>query len=324
MPSPYKHLSAEERDFIAVLRSQGKSLHEIARQLGRNPSTLSRELRRNAPPIYRGYYLPHRAQQRACERNRESHRRPRLKTASIRAYVERAIRRGWSPELTAGRWNRQHSECSISHEAIYQWIYAEARHLIMHLTHAHRRRKRKGQGKRHKSIHIPNRTPITDRPADVEKREVAGHWEPDTVISRQSKAALLVTVERKTRYAKLRKLKAKTAKEVRIALNRTLSQYPERLRRTLTYDNGSENVEHEKTNAVLKTTSYFCTPYRSWEKGTVENTIGLVRRFLPKKTDFSTVTNADIRRIEDWLNNRPRKCLNFRTPAEVFREECCT
>lgn len=324
MPSPYQHLSAEERDIIAVLRSEGKSIRTIALALGRVPSTLSRELKRNAPPINTGYYLPHRAHARAILRNQASHRRPRLKTAAIRSYVRWGIQKGWSPELTAGRWNKKHPESSISHEAIYQWIYTEERSLIPCLTHAHMRRKRKGQGKRHKSLHIPHRKAITERPEIVQTRTEAGHWEPDTVISRQSKAALLVTVERKTRYAKLRKLKAKAAKDVRIALNRTLSQYPEHLRRTLTYDNGSENVEHEKTNKVLKTSSYFCAPYHSWEKGTVENTIGLVRRFLPKKTDFSSVTIADLRRIENWLNNRPRKCLQFRTPAEAFREECCT
>lgn len=324
MPSKYKHLSAQERDLIAVLRSKGKSLRVIAGMLQRNPGTLSRELKRNAPPIYHGYYLPHKAQERAEKRNRESHRRPRLKTRRTHTYVRAGIQRGWSPQLTAGRWNSRHPTCPISHEAIYQWIYAEARELIPRLAHAHRNRKRKGQGRRHKKLHIPARIPITERPVEAEDRRQAGHWEPDTAVSRASKATLLVVVERKARYTKICLLSRKTAREVRIALNRTLSQYPLHLRRTLTYDNGCENVEHEKVNAVLGTRSYFCAPYHSWEKGTVENTIGLIRRFLPKKTDLSTVSGADIRRIEDWLNNRPRKCLNFRTPAEVFRDECCT
>lgn len=324
MPSPYKHLSADERDWIAVLRSQGESLRQIAATIGRDPSTLSRELRRNAARTgFRPFYFPHVAQRRAARRNQESHRRLRLKEFRVRTYVEKKLLHGWSPELIAGRWSARHSRCPISHEAIYQWIYKERTDLIPSLVRRHRVRRRGGRQK-WKTLHIPHRIAISERPASVGRRTVAGHWETDTVISRESKAALLVTVERKVRYTKLRKLPAKEARHVRIALNRTLSQYPPRLRQTLTYDNGRENADHLKVNAVLGTASYFCHPYHSWEKGTVENTIGLLRRFFPKKTDLSTITPQALRKLEHWLNNRPRKCLNYRTPAEAFREECCT
>jgi IS30 family transposase len=319
MPRTYKHLDHHERDLLAVLKSQGQSLRQIAKALGRDPGTLSRELRRNAPPVHTGYYLAHKAQKRSDERNRRARSHRRLKNDLIRRYAEDRIRRGWSPELIAGRLKIQHPRHCISHEAIYQWVYSEARHLIALLVRAHRRRKNRGYSRRHKKSHIPERVPIERRPPHVLKRLKTGHWETDTAISRKSLAALQVTVERKTRYTRLAKLKQKGSREMSIALTRRLSRYPLQMRRSITYDNGSENVEHSRTNRVLGTRSYFCEPYHSWERGTVENTIGLVRRFFPKKTDFAMISKNKIQSVERWLNNRPRKCLGFKTPAEVFK-----
>ncbi|MDP2971863.1 MAG: IS30 family transposase [Deltaproteobacteria bacterium] len=190
IPKTYKHLDANERDILAVLKSKGKSLREIATILKRSPSTLSRELRRNAPPVYAGYYLSHKAQERADKRNRESHRRQRLKTDVIQRYVEKRIRLGWSPELIAGRWSIEHSELSISHEAIYQWVYQEATHLILSLVRAHRKRKHRGYSRKHKTSHIPERISIQERPLAVLKRLHIGHWETDTVSCRKSYQAV--------------------------------------------------------------------------------------------------------------------------------------
>jgi IS30 family transposase len=320
MPTTYTHLSSHERDLVAVLRSRGQSLRQIARVLGRDPGTISRELRRNVPPIYTGYYLAHKAQQRAETRNRRTHRRPRLKSARVRHYVARCLRAGWSPELIAGRWTRRHPDYAISHEAIYQWVYAEARHLVPCLVRAHRSRRYRGyvRGK-HRRVHIPSRVSIQPRPAVVGRRRQVGHWETDTMISRTSAAALQITVERTARYTRLAALPRKGAREMRQALTRRLSQYPRGLRRSLTYDNGSENTEHAQTNRVLGSRSYFCEPLHSWERGTVENTIGLVRRFFPKRTDLAQVSKAQVQSVERWLNHRPRKCLGFQTPAEVFK-----
>jgi IS30 family transposase len=320
----YTHLSPEERDRIAVLRGQGKSFGVIGMELGRSPSSIWRELRRNAPPIHRGYYLPHKAQAHAEERWCTSHRRARLKSARIRRYTVRQLKRGWPPELVAGRWTELHPEEPISHEAVYQWIYTERRDLVPFLHRAHRRRKRRGYSRKHKTAHIPNRTPIAARPSSANNRREIGHWESDTVQSRRSKTGLVIAADRKSRITKVRRVERRTAKAVRVALNRSLCRSRASARRSITYDNGPENVEHEVVNAVLGTASYFCEPYRSWEKGTVEHTIGLIRRFLPKGTDFATISPMEIKRIERWLNNRPRKCLDFRTPAEVFRSECCT
>lgn len=323
-PKTYQHLKAKERDLLAVLKSKGKSLREIAETLKRSPSTLSRELKRNAPPVNTGYYLSHKAQDRADKRNRESHRRPRLKSDSIRQYVEKHIRLGWSPELIAGRVTLENPRLSISHEAIYQWIYQEAPHLILSLVRSHRKRKHRGYSRKHKKSHIPERISIQERPRIVLRRLQIGHWETDTISCRKSYQAVQVTVERKARYAKLAKLKTKTSRAMSIALTRRLSRYPTPLRLSITYDNGPENAEHLRTNKVLGTCSYFCEPFHSYERGTVENTIGLVRRFLPKKTDLAKISQVHLSKIENWLNNRPRKCLGFKTPAEVFKAGCCT
>ncbi len=319
MPKRYKHLSAEERDLLAVWKGEGKSLRAIARRLGRNTATLSRELKRNAPPIRRGRYLPHKAQARYAARNSTRAMRPKLKTTRIRRYVGQRLAAGWSPELIAGRLARLWPGERVSHEAIYGWIYTEARHHIPDLVRAHRRRLRRGYSRRHTKAHIPGRVSIDKRPAVVETRRQAGHWEADTVVSRASKAVLQVAVERKTRYLKMKRMPRRTAADMRKGLNRMLCRFPRGLLRTITYDNGTENTEHLKVNEMLGTRSYFCAPFHSWERGTAENTIGLVRRRLPKKTDFATVSDRRVKSIKRWTNNRPRKCLDYKTPAEALR-----
>lgn len=324
MPKTYRQLNPNERDILAVLKSKGKSLREIARILKRSPSTLSRELKRNAPPVYTGYYLAHKAQDRANNRKHESHRRQRLKTDSIRRYVEKHLCLGWSPELIAGRLAIEKPELSISHEAIYQWVYQDATHLILSLVRAHRKRKHRGYSRKHKKSHIPERISIKKRPKAVLKRRHIGHWETDTINCRKSYQAVQVTVERKARYTKMAKLKTKSARAMSIALTRRLSHYPRKLRLSITYDNGPENAEHLRTNKILGTSSYFCEPFHSYERGTVENTIGLVRRFLPKKTNLANISQNHLTKIEYWLNKRPRKCLGYKTPAEIFKAECCT
>jgi len=319
MGTSYKHLSLIEREQIAVWKAEGLSLREIARRLGRDVSSVSRELKRNAPPIRSGRYLPARAHLRSENRNRISRTHPRLKKPEIRRFVLKQMARGLSPEQIAGVLRAEKPQWSISHEAIYQFIYCEARNLIPNLARGHRKRLRRWHTKKHRQSHIPQRIPITQRPAAIQTRQQYGHWEADTIISRKSKPSLMIMVERKSRYVKLALLTRKTANQMRAAINRRLVQMPKGLRRTITYDNGSENVEHLKVNSVSGTRSFFCLPFHSWEKGTVENTAGLVRRFYPKKTDFATITPEEVHRVERALNNRPRKCLHFKTPEQVFR-----
>lgn len=319
----YVHLSSDERDQIAHLRAQGLSVNDVAAHLDRDRSTISRELRRNKSPVY-NVYLAHRAQQRGEERMSAAHQRPRLKNAEIRCYVKEKLHLGWSPEQIAGRLAIDDPNLSISHEAIYQYLYdpcvRRAEDLVPYLARAHRKRQVKGHRHTHRSLHIPGRIAISERPRHLLTRKQFGHWETDAVISRQSVAALNVTVERKSRLTRITKMNQRSARSMHRALTRTLSEYPPHARRTITYDNGSENVEHQRTNTALGTRSYFCTPYHSWEKGTAENTAGLIRRVFPKRTNFDLVSARAVKLIEHHLNTRPRKCLYYQTPLEVFRK----
>jgi IS30 family transposase len=320
MKPTYKHLSTDERDKLAVLRSEGQSIRAIAKALGRSHSSLVRELRRNAPPIHSGYYLAHKAQGRAVARRSAAVRRPRLKSKHLRSFVRKKLKRRWSPEQIAGRikilkWAEQ-----ISHEAIYQWVYEDAREFIQYLPRGHRKRFKRGYSRKHLKSHIPARISIAERPKIVEKRRQFGHWEADTMVSRQSRPVLQFVVERKARFTRLNKLPNREASTMRKTLNKALCKLPKRMLRSITYDNGTENVEHQLVNATLGTRSYFCRPYTSQEKGTVENTVGLVRRHFPKRTDLAKLSQSQVKAVERWLNGRPRKCLGYLTPAEAFAQ----
>lgn len=318
MAKTYKQLSIEDRDQIAVLRQTGWSLRRIARRIVRDPGTLSRELKRNAAPVNTGYYSAHRAQVRADLRKDNSHQRGRLPNPALRAYVRRQVPRGWSPERIAGRWKLLGNR-PISYEAIYQWIYAEARELVRFLPRAHRKRMRHCRVRGSRFIPIPSRTPVSQRPKAAENRRQAGHWEADLILGARQLSVLQVLIERKSRYARLTKLRGKGADEMRRGLNQSLAQYPKHMRRTITFDNGRENVQHQRVDRTLGTKSYFCEPMHSWEKGSVENAAGLVRRRLPRRTDFAMVSEQYIKKTERWLNGLPRKCLGYKTAAEVFR-----
>lgn len=318
MGRKFKRMSLEEREYISILLAKGGSLRSIGKELGRNHSSISRELNINAPPIHKGYYLAHKAHDRSVVRNRESHQRPRLKDETTRDFVCEKIVEGWSPELIAGRIREYHPEHKIGYEAIYQYIYAEGRDLIPCLARKHKQRKNRGYTRKHAQSHIPERVPLSERPEIVNSRQRFGDWEADTVVSRASKSALLVLSERKSRAIMITKLFRKTAAKVRLAAVRRLKEMPDDLRLTLTYDNGPENVEHQAINRELGTQSFFCAPYHSWEKGTVENSIGLIRRYFPKKTNFAEVSYYEVGSVERRLNNRPRKCLNYATPSEVL------
>lgn len=320
MKPNYQHLNSDERDKLAVLRSKGLSIRAIAKELGRNPGTVSRELKRNAPPVNLGYYLAHKAQGRAVARRRAAVRRPRLKSPRVRGYVGRMLKRGWSPELIAGRIEHLKWPERVSHEAIYQWVYESAPELIPCLVRRHRERYKRGYSRKHNKSHIPGRVSITKRPKAVERRRQFGHWEADTMVSRESRSSMQTVVERKARFTRLNKLPNREAPSMRKTLNKALCKLPKGMRKSITYDNGSENVEHELVNATLETKSYFCHPYTSQEKGTVENTNGLIRRHWPRYTDFAKLSHAEVKTVERWLNSRPRKCLGFQTPAEVFAQ----
>ena len=320
MGKKYRHISLEERDRITEMKALGHTVTEIAEALGRSKSTLSRELRRNATPAYK-VYLSHRAHERAITRKQEAGSRPRLKNEQVVSYVRSKLKQGLSPELIAGRIRLEYSGLGISHEAIYQYIYhpkTEGRaELIGHLVRGHRKRKTKGIGRRERKTKIPNRIPIEERPISVENRSRFGHWEGDSLVSRKSLAALNSLVERKSRLLFLTKLKRKSAELTTDTVIRRLHDLPEKARRTLTLDNGTENAQHEVITDAIGMQCYFARPYASWQRGTNESVNGLVRRYFPKGTDFSKITDKQVAKVESIINNRPRKCLGYKTPLEV-------
>ena len=313
----YKHLNEEERNQIVVLINRGKSVRNIAKVLGRNPSTISREIKNNFGKIR---YRAHRAQQRAVERHHIAHVRKRLKSNALRVEVERMLEQEYTPEQISGRLPLIHPELPrISHEAIYQWIYSDRPDLIGYLPRSHQQRWPKGKNKRRRPLHyrITERIPLSQRSAQANDRSQIGHWEAD-LIKGSGASSLQTVVERKIRYTKLTRVANQSASSSRKALIHSLSEFPPELRRSITYDNGGENYEHMQVNKELKTDSYFCEPYHSWEKGTNENTNGIIRRKFPKRTNFDMLSVSDIQAVETWLNNRPRKCLNFLTSAEAL------
>ena len=319
MGKRYNQLRLEEREQIMVLRVQGMSVREIGSVLGRSHSTVVRELSRNRVSVGFTDYLAHQAEWRARRRKQEAGRRERLKKPSwLRSSVREKLLAEWSPELISGYLRLEEGRKVVSSETIYQYVYGEARELIPFLARGHRRRRSRWSRRTRQRSRIADRVGIEERPSAVNDRREFGHWESDSMVSRSSKAALNVLVERKSRYANLTKLSGKTSIHTRRALVDRLSVYPQEAQRSITYDNGSENVEHTAVNVELGTRSYFCNPYRSWEKGSVENVAGLVRRTIPKKTDFRKITDGELQEIEWELNHRPRKVLGFRTPAEVF------
>ena len=316
----YNQLSQKERDLIDVFSRKGESCAAIGKKLKRDKSTIARELKRNSSSLYH-CYLAHRANQRAKERRSQAVHRKRLRNPLVQAYVLAKLKEDWSPEQIAGRIGIDHPGLKVSHEAIYQYIYAKdtanSKELIASLKRSHCKRRYKGLYRHQKKTKIPNRVSIEKRPAQVEARKQFGHWETDSLVSRKSKAALNSLVERKSRLLCLTGLRQKNARYTARAVIRHLKDLPPKARLTLTLDNGTENTGHELITRKTDIKCYFAHPYHSWERGTNENTNGLIRYYLPKGTDFSTITKQQLKFIEKRLNNRPRKCLGFKTPNEV-------
>jgi IS30 family transposase len=314
----YSHLSFAEREEIAIGLEKGMKQYEIAIILHRSPSTISRELKRNMPYKNNVRYRANRAHLKSEERKVESHFRQRIPNKKLRRFIYKQLRKGYSPEIIVFLANEENKRWKTNHETIYQWIYNDRQDLIPFLTRSHKKRRKRGSGKHKRCPKVPNRTMIEKRPEYVNLRTRIGHWEIDTVISRQSKTVIMVLVERRTRYVIIRKLPAKTAYYMHNATVNSLKYFPPKVRRSITYDNGTENTLHETTNKILGCKSYFCNPYHSWEKGTVENIIGIIRRFYPKKTDWKFVSQWDLNKVAKFINNRPMKLLGFRTPYQVF------
>jgi len=318
---PYIHLTPIERGEISAYREAGHSNAYIARKLGRNRSSIGRELKRNAT---RGKYIPQKAQGAYEERRKDCRPARKLDYGPLRSYVLGRITDGWTPETVAGCLPLNFPEDTrmrMSHEAIYQGIYGDERmrFLIEHLPQARPKRRKRGQGKTRRGPSIPNRTGIEHRPPEVEERARFGDWEGDLIVGAGQSGYIVTMVERASRLLYMRKLTSKNAETTAEAIIDAMMDVTPSWIKTITFDNGTEFACHEIVARATGAGIYFADPYASYQRGTNENTNGLVRRFLPKKMSFEGITQERLNIIEEELNNRPRKILQYRTPNDVLR-----
>lgn len=321
----YDHLTREERFVIGAYLSDGLSLRAVARKLKRSISCISREITLNSPDGTRERYIPEYADTVVHFRKWDANTHNPMKKAAVKEYVIKRLQLDWSPEQIAGRIALdflKDKSMRISHETIYQ--YANSREgkelgLIKHLRRGKPRRERRYRLKGTSvKVPIPNRIGIQKRPGIVAARKRFGDWEGDTMKGTMTGPALNVAGERRSRFALLKKIPNLTAFATRQALIKKLRPFPKTVRRTFTFDNGVENAEHEKIAKSLNLNIFFCDSYASWQKGFVENLIGLIRQYLPKGKSLLSLTKNQLKWIQNRLNHRPRKSLNFRTPHEVL------
>ena len=313
MPNGYHHLTYAERCQIYGLKASGYSQRAIAREMNRSPATISRELRRNSGE--RGYRHKQ-AEHKARERRRAASSRPWKLTAELWSLIEGLLGLAWSPQQIAGRL-RLDGVVSVSTEWIYQYIRADRQRGGV-LWRSLRRRGKKPNvtaGRDRGRGCIPNRVDISERPACVAAKSRVGDWEVDTVIGKGHQGALVTLVDRMSKLVLIQKVSRKTAVAVGDAISARLAPYPVH---TITADNGKEFARHETMARTLSASFFFARPYASWERGLNEHTNGLIRGYFPKGTDFHAVTAAEVQRVQDALNTRPRKVLGYRTPQEVM------
>lgn len=313
----YHQVTFEERYTVGLLRQQGLSPAAIARTLGRHRSTIGREIQRNHAHSDRTY-RPQLADGYA--RSRRSHsRRNRQFSSADWAQVQELLREDWSPDQVAG-WLRRFRLLAISHETIYRFIWAEKRAggtLYRHLRGA-RKQRRKRYGRYDSRGRLAGKRPITTRPAAVETRRELGHWEGDTMLgASQAGPCVLSLVERKTGYLLLGQLRQRTSRAVTERAQQLIAAQRHPVR-TITVDNGTEFHDYPALEQATGTAFYFATPHHAWERGTNENTNGLVRQYLPKRQSMAHLTQHDCNRIAAKLNRRPRKRLGYRTPEECY------
>jgi transposase, IS30 family len=303
-------LSFYERQLIESMYRRGVSKRGIGRRMRRDHSVIVREI----------------------NRNKNMHKRIRLakrckleKNLKLRTYVLRNLRRGRSPDVIAGVLRKQAQlpvQERISHESIYRYIYTgpgRYEYLYPYLASG-RAKRRKHRTRRTREITIKHRVSIHERPAFIQERKELGHWESDSMIFRRQRDILSVQVERKSRFVRITKLPNKTAEETLRALTSTLTMLSPNQKQTLTFDNGTEGAFHYKLTEEYGVHTFFCDPYKSWQKGSVERVNRQIRRFLPRKTNLSAVQGEEIQQIEDYLNDLPRKSLNYRTPRQVLEQ----
>jgi IS30 family transposase len=298
----------------------------MAKMLHRNHGVICRELRRNGEPD--GTYSSVKAQARADARILKNRSRTRkLDTdPALRAHVIQGLERNQSPDVIAGLL-RLHPPPglkgrSVSHETIYTWIYEGSgrwQGLYRHLLSG-RKRRQKRYGRKRRKTHIPERISIHERPKGIDERKEVGHWETDSMVFSKQRERLSVQYERKAKYVVIHRLSDGTAEATDAALADAILSLPQYLWKTLTFDNGGEGANHSSLREQYGIQTYFCDPYSSWQKGGVENVNKIIRRYLPRRTDMSHITQQDIYAIQQKINHTPRKSLGYKTPAEVLAE----
>jgi len=322
---PPCHLTLAEREVISQMRYCGKGPSTIGKALGRHRGTISREIERNTLAGFEGYFA-HQAQWMAELRRSASKARFTQHSHRVWSYVKTKLGESWSPEQIAGRMKKAFPEdeaMRISHETIYAWVYEEKRQggeLWKHLRQSSRKR-RKRYGSHSKRGVIPGRVGIDKRPQVVERRSRLGDWESDTMEGKGKSGYLVTHVERKSRYVVAARIDNKRAKSFNQGTRRSFRWIPSCLRKTLTVDNGKEFANFKGLERLLDVDVYFADPYSSWQRGTCENTNGLLREFFPKSMDLRRVSHQSVASAVRKLNNRPRKCLSYRTPHEVLFED---
>jgi transposase, IS30 family len=302
---------------IAQYLKEGKKKSEIAELLSFCRSVITREINRNCSPGTYQLYNAQQAHQRAILRSEAKGRKP-LITGGIKKKIDKLLAEKWSPEQIAGRAKKD-KETLASHETIYAYIYADKKaggQLYSHLRQTHRTRRKRRNSNTRRGI-IKDRVSIHDRPLIVENRTRVGDWEGDTIVGKNHKSAIATLVDRTSKETKIIKLPTKTAKKTaqQISLKMSKSKTPIL---TITFDNGKEFADHKKIAKKLDTEIYFADPYSAYQRGTNENTNGLIRQYLPKGTDLNLITHYDLKKIENSLNNRPRKSLDYLTPNEYI------
>jgi IS30 family transposase len=315
----YQQFSLEERCAIASRRGAGESVRQIAAALDRSPSSVSRELKRNggSSAAYKPAYAGEQAKARRWRGSRL------LRNRDLQGRVLDWLASGWSPQQVAGRLAREQGHTVISHESIYRFIAAQIARTKnyawrLYLPRAKSKRGRRGRKGGSSALHIKDRIPIHRRPAAVADRLDPGHWKPISCSSPPPGQAVLTVHERSSRLIVIVRQPDKAAAHVTANLEAILASLPNNLRQTITFDNGTEFAFHHILRDNIAIQTFFCDTHAPWQKGGIENAIGRLRRFLPRKTDLATLPPDQIRDLAGRYNHTPRKCLDFKTPAEVF------
>jgi len=314
----YTHLTLDDRIYIDRYHQQGFTARRIALLLGRSHSSISREIKRNTSDWKHGY-LAQTADERA---NKRAKKRTSIlfREQALQAFVIEKLTDKWSPATISGRLKLDNPTKSISHETIYKFVYDTKigrRSKLWKLLPRHHKKRISFGNRKQKRSNIPNLTSIHERPKSVETRKRAGNWEGDLIINGGGNVAVLY--ERKTRFLFAIKNDSKHSKGVISGIEQAFSALPPSLKKSITFDRGTEFAQHERLNSSLGMKTYFCDAYSPWQKGGVENSNGRLRRFIPKKTDISDLTQDQLQDFIDQMNNTPRACLGYKTPLECFQ-----